>query len=97
MIYTHYLLFLPNLIVYRISTDGGQYYILFPLSATKDFKQDHITIERVRDIAQRCSEGLYCGQNTPIEDIESISVLIEEFVDAFHHGKEEKLLSRDQT
>jgi hemerythrin-like domain-containing protein len=60
------------------------------LSATKDLKQDHITIKRVRDITQRCSERLYSGEHIPIEDIEIISVVIEEFVDAFHHGKEEK-------
>jgi len=60
------------------------------LSATKDLKQDHLTLRRVRDITQRCSERLYSGENIPIEDIEIISVVIEEFVDAFHHGKEEK-------
>ena len=36
------------------------------------------------------SDGLYSNQNIPIEDIQIISVVIEEFVDAFHHGKEEK-------
>ena len=30
------------------------------------------------------------NQNIPIEDIQIISVVIEEFVDGFHHGKEEK-------
>jgi len=60
------------------------------LSATKDLKQDHLTLRRVRDITQICSERLYSGENIPIEDIEIISVVIEEFVDAFHHGKEEK-------
>ena len=33
---------------------------------------------------------MYSNQNIPIEDIQIISVVIEEFVDAFHHGKEEK-------
>jgi hemerythrin-like domain-containing protein len=60
------------------------------LNATKDLKQDHLTLIRVRDITQRCSERLYSGENIPVEDIEIISVVIEEFVDAFHHGKEEK-------
>ena len=60
------------------------------MSATKDLKQDHLTLRRVRDITQICSERLYSGENIPIEDIEIISVVIEEFVDAFHHGKEEK-------
>ena len=33
---------------------------------------------------------LYSNRYVPIEDIEIISVVIEEFVDHFHHGKEEK-------
>ncbi len=33
---------------------------------------------------------LYSNQYVPIEDIEIMSVIIEEFIDHFHHGKEEK-------
>lgn len=33
---------------------------------------------------------MYANQDVPIEDIQIISVVIEEFIDAFHHGKEEK-------
>jgi hemerythrin-like domain-containing protein len=46
-------------------------------------------VRRLASIAKKCSDGLYCNQNIPIEDIQIISVVIEEFVDAFHHGKEE--------
>jgi hemerythrin-like domain-containing protein len=60
------------------------------LDATQDLKQDHITIRRLRDIAQKCSNKLYANENIPIEDIKIISVIIEEFVDRFHHGKEEQ-------
>jgi hemerythrin-like domain-containing protein len=60
------------------------------LNATQDLKQDHLTLKRVRDITQRCSDKLYANENIPIEDLEIISVIIEEFVDAFHHGKEEQ-------
>jgi hemerythrin-like domain-containing protein len=60
------------------------------LNATQNLKTDHITIKRVKDIAKRCSNLLYANQNVPIEDMEIISVIIEEFVDHFHHGKEEK-------
>ena len=56
------------------------------MSATQNLKQDHITLKRVRDIAQRCSERLYANQHIPIEDLQIISVVIEEFVDRFHHG-----------
>jgi hemerythrin-like domain-containing protein len=60
------------------------------MNATQNLKNDHITIRRVKEIAQKCSNRLYTNQNVPIEDIEIISVIIEEFVDHFHHGKEEK-------
>jgi hemerythrin-like domain-containing protein len=47
-------------------------------------------MKRVRDITQRCSEKLYANEKIPFEDLEIISVVIEEFVDRFHHGKEEQ-------
>ena len=60
-------------------------------SSTADLKHDHLTIKRVGAIAQRCSDKLYADyDDIPIEDIEILSVVIEEFIDAFHHGKEEK-------
>jgi hemerythrin-like domain-containing protein len=59
------------------------------LSSTKNLKNDHITIRRVRNIAQKCSENLYANKKVPLEHVEIISVIIEEFVDNFHHGKEE--------
>jgi hemerythrin-like domain-containing protein len=59
------------------------------LSSTKNLKNDHITIRRVRNIARKCSDNLYENKNVPLEHIEIISVIIEEFVDNFHHGKEE--------
>lgn len=59
-------------------------------SSTADLKHDHLTSKRVGAIAQRCSDKLYADDDIPIEDIEILSVVIEEFIDAFHHGKEEK-------
>jgi hemerythrin-like domain-containing protein len=59
------------------------------LKSTQDLKDDHITIRRIKDIASKCSKKLYDAKYVPIEDIEVISVVIEEFVDHFHHGKEE--------
>ena len=58
--------------------------------STKNLKQDHITARRIRNIALTCSDKLYANENIPLEDIEIISVVIEEFVDRFHHGKEEQ-------
>jgi hemerythrin-like domain-containing protein len=60
------------------------------LKATSDLKNDHITVRRLGTIVQKCSDKLYLNQDIPIEDIELISVIIEEFVDRFHHGKEEQ-------
>ena len=59
-------------------------------SATVMLKLDHSTVRRVGNIAQKCSDRLYANANIPTEDMEVISVVIEEFVDRFHHGKEEK-------
>ena len=58
--------------------------------ATQNLKHDHITVRRLKNIIERCSDRLYANENIPIEDIEIISVVIEEFVDRFHHGKEEQ-------
>lgn len=60
------------------------------MNATRDLKQDHILINRLGKIAKKCSDLLYANIDIPIEDIKIISMLIEEFVDKFHHGKEEK-------
>jgi hemerythrin-like domain-containing protein len=60
------------------------------LNATDDLKQDHLMIRRLGNITQKCSDNLYANKDIPIEDIEIICVIIQEFVDRFHHGKEEK-------
>jgi hemerythrin-like domain-containing protein len=58
-------------------------------SSTNNLLQEHLTIRRVGSISKKCSDMLYANEPVPIEDIQIISVIIEEFVDAFHHGKEE--------
>ena len=60
------------------------------MNATSDLKSDHITVRRLGIIVQNCSDKLYLNEDIPIEDLELISVIIEEFVDRFHHGKEEQ-------
>ena len=47
-------------------------------------------VRRLGTIAQECSDNLYDNKSIPIEGIEVISVVMQEFVDRFHHGKEEK-------
>src|SRR6187200_2122363 len=59
------------------------------MNATQNLKHDHITIRRINDVTLTCLKKLYETKYVPIEDIEIISVVIEEFVDNFHHGKEE--------
>ena len=59
------------------------------MNSTQNLKHDHITIRRIKNITQTCSNNLYANKHVPIEDIEIITVIIEEFVDHFHHGKEE--------
>jgi hemerythrin-like domain-containing protein len=60
------------------------------LNASENLKQDHLIVRRLGIIAQQCSNKLSANNSIPIEDIEILSVVIQEFVDRFHHGKEEK-------
>ena len=60
------------------------------MSSTQNLLDEHLIVRRLGSIAKKCSDGLYSNQNISIEDIQIISVVIEEFVDTFHHGKEEK-------
>ena len=59
-------------------------------SSTDNLMQEHQIVRRIGNIAQRCSDKLYTNEDISIEDIQIISVVIEEFIDAFHHGKEER-------
>ena len=52
--------------------------------------KEHLFIRRLGVITQKCSDKLYANVEIPLEDIEVASVIMEEFVDGFHHGKEEK-------
>jgi hemerythrin-like domain-containing protein len=59
-------------------------------SSTDNLMQEHLIVRRIGNIAQRCSDRLYANEDISIEDIQIISVVTEEFIDAFHHGKEER-------
>jgi hemerythrin-like domain-containing protein len=52
--------------------------------------QEHLIVRQIGNIAQKCSDRIYANEDIPIEDIQIVSVVIEEFIDVFHHGKEEK-------
>lgn len=60
------------------------------MNSTQNLKYDHTIVRRLGLIAERCSNKLYKDEDIPIEDLEIISVVMEEFVDKFHHGKEEQ-------
>lgn len=59
------------------------------MSATKDLLQDHVFIRRLQKIIEKCYMRLYAGKDVPISDLIKIADIIEQFVDNFHHGKEE--------
>jgi hemerythrin-like domain-containing protein len=59
-------------------------------SSTESLMQEHLIVRQIGNIAQKCSDRLYANEDIPIEDIQIVSVVIEEFIDVFHHGKEEK-------
>ena len=66
------------------------YYTSFPkLKSNQGLNDDHITIRRIMDVGLKCSQKLYETNYIPIEDIEIVAVVIREFVDHFHHKKEE--------
>ncbi|MGE0243160.1 MAG: hemerythrin domain-containing protein [Nitrososphaeraceae archaeon] len=60
------------------------------MNSTQNLKRDHLIVRRLGRVAEKCSTKLYKNEEIPIEDLEIISVVMEEFVDRFHHGKEEK-------
>jgi hemerythrin-like domain-containing protein len=60
------------------------------LNSTQNLKYDHTFVRRLGQVAEKCSSKLYQDEDIPIEELEIISVIMEEFVDRFHHGKEEQ-------
>lgn len=57
--------------------------------ATDDLRNDHKIVKRLRNIAKKCSDQIYSGYDVPFDDIKNIIIVIEEFIDKCHHGKEE--------
>jgi hemerythrin-like domain-containing protein len=62
------------------------------LNATSDLKKDHLFVKRFGEVIQKCSNRLYADGDSDIslEDLEIASVIMEELIDTFHHGKEEE-------
>ena len=59
------------------------------MSATEDLLQDHVFIRRLQAVIEKCYTLLYEGKAVPSGDLIKITDMIEQFVDQFHHGKEE--------
>ena len=59
------------------------------MSATDELLQDHVFIRRLQAVIEKCYTALNEGRDVPFADLVKISDLIEQFVDRFHHGKEE--------
>lgn len=60
------------------------------MSATEELLQDHVSIRRLQIVIEKCYALLYEGKDVPFGDLIKIADMIKQFVDNFHHGKEEK-------
>ncbi len=59
------------------------------MKATDVLRHDHGEIQRLEKIIIKCSQLLYNGIKVPIKDLEQISLIISEFLDAIHYSREE--------
>jgi hemerythrin-like domain-containing protein len=59
------------------------------MSATDTLRQDNKQIRRLEKIVSQCYKKLYAGENIPLSDIEQITIIISEFLDAIHYSREE--------
>lgn len=59
------------------------------MSATDTLRQDHKQIRRLEKIVSQCYKKLYAGEDILLSDIEQITIIISEFLDAIHYSREE--------
>jgi len=59
------------------------------MSATETLRKDHIQIRRLEKIITNCYKKLYAEQSIPFSDIEQITLIMSEFLDAIHYSREE--------
>ncbi len=59
------------------------------MSATSDLKGDHSIVRRISKIARGYAEVIYSSNSVPADDVKKVLILIEMFIDAYHHCKEE--------
>jgi hemerythrin-like domain-containing protein len=58
-------------------------------SATETLRNDHKQIRRLEKIITQCYTKLYDGKDIPFSDIEQITIIMSEFLDAIHYSREE--------
>ena len=54
---------------------------------------EHENINRVNDVIQAISLKILHGEEVPVEDLRKMVEFIRDYGDAYHHGKEEEILS----
>lgn len=59
------------------------------MSATETLRQDHLKIRHLEKIIIKCYQELYAKKSIPISDLEKITFVISEFLDAIHYSREE--------
>lgn len=59
------------------------------MSGTEVLRNDHKQIRRLEKVVFRCYTCLYAGQDVPFSDMEKITTIISEFLDAIHYSREE--------
>lgn len=59
------------------------------MSATDTLREDHKQIRRLEKIINKCYKLLYDGKDIPLKDIETINLVISEFLDSIHYSREE--------
>ena len=59
------------------------------MSATRTLREDHKQVRRLDTIIVKCYTKLQAGGDIPLEDIEKITIVINEFLDSIHYSREE--------
>ena len=59
------------------------------MSATESLRNDHKQIRRLEKIIIQCYTKLNAGQDIPFSDIEQMTRIMSEFLDAIHYSREE--------
>jgi len=59
------------------------------MSATESLRNDHKQIRRLEKIIIKCYTKLYEGDEIPFSDMESMTTIMSEFLDAIHYSREE--------